>query len=125
MQDSLVEANVHRKEDQARIEGASDAVNHPSHYQNISIGHLKTDQPAEKFEVADIQEGITDSLNLTPSISIAIGNAIKYICRAPFKGHFVQDLQKGSWELSRAADLGAKQLAKGQLIERDGRIERK
>ena len=56
----------------------NDNVNHPSHYM------------AYKLEV----------INLTSLLDFNLGNAVKYILRAPFKGHFVEDLEKAKWYLT-------------------------
>lgn len=89
-----------------RITDAINDVTHPAHYQHIRLHHLKDEHPQdEKFEVMDIQEGIVNSLNLPPDMSIAIANAIKYICRAPFKEDCAKDLKKAGDECLRAARL--------------------
>ena len=64
-----------------------DNVEHPLHYNQY---------PHEVIE-------------LTENLGFCLGNAVKYILRAPFKGKEVEDLQKAVWYLKRlmnsAADL--------------------
>ena len=58
----------------------TEAVNHPAHYNR------------GKIEVADF---IADQ-----QLNFNRGNAIKYICRAGFKGDMVEDLEKAIWYLN-------------------------
>lgn len=58
----------------------TEAVNHPAHYNR------------GKIEVADF---IYDQ-----QLNFNRGNAIKYICRAGFKGDMVGDLEKAIWYLN-------------------------
>lgn len=64
-----------------------DIVNKPSHY---TYG---------KIEIIDIVEQVTTAYPI--NIAFSIGNALKYICRAPFKNG-VEDLKKAVWYLDRA-----------------------
>lgn len=50
-------------------------VNHPEHYNRFS------------HEVID----------LVKDMGFCQGNVIKYILRAPFKGHYIEDLEKAIW----------------------------
>lgn len=59
----------------------SDAVNHPSHYNQGAI------------EVIDYIEDRQFNFN--------VGNAVKYICRAQYKGKTVEDLEKAVFYLKR------------------------
>lgn len=59
-------------------------VDHPQHYTQY------------KHEVIELAE----------QFDFCIGNAIKYILRAPFKGHKVEDYQKALWYLKRAKYKG-------------------
>jgi hypothetical protein len=54
-------------------------VDHPAHY--------------TQFPVEVIQ--ITEHLNF------CLGNVVKYVCRADFKGNKLQDLEKAKWYLER------------------------
>lgn len=54
-------------------------VNHPAHYNAHSI------------EVIDF---IDDW-----GLSFSIGNVVKYVCRAPYKGTEMEDLEKAKWYL--------------------------
>lgn len=66
--------------DNDEFEVADDNVNHPAHYNR------------GKIEVADF---IADQ-----QLNFNRGNAIKYICRAGFKGDMVEDLEKAIWYLN-------------------------
>lgn len=90
----------------------NDAVNHPSHYQLIPIigqNNIVTD-----YEAIDIISSLVEHLNLTPSESYSVGNALKYIIRAGKKESdnsstnsiqekTAQDLMKSAWYLNNAA----------------------
>nr|DAI05817.1 MAG TPA: nucelotide kinase [Herelleviridae sp.] len=65
-----------------------DNVNSPSHYTQGDI------------EVIEVIEYIT--AKYPEDIRYHIGNLIKYICRAPFKGKQQEDLDKSYWYLTRA-----------------------
>lgn len=65
----------------------SNNVNHPEHYTKGGT------------EVIDVIEYLTSKY--PPSIRYSLGNVIKYICRAPYKGKEGEDLNKGHWYLSR------------------------
>ena len=62
------------------------AVNHPSHY---TFG---------KYETIDV---IEDTLSSDEQYGYFIGNCIKYISRAKYKGKTLQDLKKAQWYLNR------------------------
>lgn len=57
----------------------NDMVNHPAHYTQY------------KMEV----------IELTQYCGFCIGNAFKYILRAPFKGNEKEDLEKARWYINR------------------------
>ena len=60
-----------------------DQVNHPEHYVKASITiNLEPIQLCECYD-------------------FCLGNAIKYILRAPYKGNTLQDLKKARWYLER------------------------
>ena len=66
----------------------NDLVNHPSHYKHLPV------------EVIDI---IEPTIKKYPrAIGYHIGNVIKYVLRAPFKGNMKQDLEKARFYLDRA-----------------------
>lgn len=65
-----------------------DLVNHPLHYNQYSQ------------EVIDTIEEVT--ANMPISVAYHVGNAIKYLFRAPFKGKMKQDIEKAVWYLERA-----------------------
>lgn len=67
-----------------------DNVNHPKHYNSYS------------FEVIDIIDEVVVHF---PVVAVVyIGNVIKYVLRAPFKGRLVEDLEKAEWYLHRAIE---------------------
>lgn len=43
-------------------------------------------------------------IELTECLGFCLGNAVKYILRAPFKGREVEDLKKAKWYLERLVD---------------------
>ena len=57
-----------------------DPVNHPDHYTRY------------RREV----------IELTERLDFCVGNAVKYILRAPFKDNFVQDMEKALWYIDRS-----------------------
>jgi hypothetical protein len=59
----------------------NDEVNHPKHY---------TIHPS----------GI-ETIELTEHMNFCLGNVIKYVMRAPYKGKQIQDLEKAAWYLNR------------------------
>ncbi len=58
----------------------NDPVNHPSHY-------------ADHYE--------HEVIELTEKLDFCLGNAVKYILRAPYKGNEVEDLKKARWYVNR------------------------
>lgn len=66
-----------------------DNVNHPSHY---NFGDI---------EVVDFIEQVTKHYN--PDVAYHIGNAIKYLSRAPHKNG-KEDIAKAKWYIERAFD---------------------
>lgn len=68
-------------------------VNHPAHY-NAS-GECD-EQGSAKFEAIKVIEDW--------GLGFCLGNAAKYICRAPHKGTEEQDLRKALWYVSRACE---------------------
>lgn len=58
-----------------------DMVNHPPHYKQ------------GKIEVIDFIED--------QNLDFHDGQVIKYICRAPYKGNELEDLEKAAWYLAR------------------------
>lgn len=90
-------------EDAGRISsGNKEHVNSPDHYQHIRLAHNEKDP--QYYETIDIIEGVLNSLELDPFGSDCIGNSLKYIMRAPYKGKMAEDLAKASWYLSRYSD---------------------
>ncbi|MCT8395250.1 DUF3310 domain-containing protein [Weissella soli] len=65
-----------------------DDVTHPAHYTQYS------------FEAIDIIDEVAPKYPV--EVAMEIGNAIKYLLRAPFKGRLVQDLNKAVWYINRA-----------------------
>lgn len=60
-------------------------VNHPQHYGGDTV--------YEAIKVIEAWE-----------LGFALGNAVKYICRAGKKGTTLEDLRKAAWYLNRAID---------------------
>lgn len=58
-----------------------DQVNHPRHY---------TIHPS----------GI-ETIEITEHMGFCLGNVIKYVMRAPYKGKHIEDLEKAAWYLNR------------------------
>lgn len=56
-----------------------DPVNHPKHY--VQYEH--------------------EVIELTEQLGFCLGNAVKYILRAPYKGNELEDLKKAEWYLNR------------------------
>ena len=61
-----------------------DPVNHPSHYTSHPSG----------VEIIELTEGM----------GFCLGNAVKYLSRAPYKGKHLEDLRKCVWYLKREVD---------------------
>ena len=68
----------------------TDTVNSPSHYNQT------------KIEAIDIIEDVTAGYQ--SNVKYHIGNAIKYLIRAPFKNNTVEDLKKSVWYIQRAIE---------------------
>ena len=69
---------------------SADMVQKPPHYNKFSF------QPIDIItEVTNYYEGST---------AFHIGTALKYLCRAPFKGKLLEDLKKANYYLTRAID---------------------
>ncbi|QGG59569.1 DUF3310 domain-containing protein [Loigolactobacillus bifermentans] len=69
--------------------GSLEQVNHPDRYNH------------GKIEVIDIIESTVVGYK-DPFIGFNLGNVVKYVARAPFKGKLIQDLKKARWYLDRA-----------------------
>lgn len=65
-----------------------DAVNHPQHYTQSEIPCI---------------DGIDAVISgySRPGHGYYAGTVLKYLWRAPFKGHYLQDLEKAQWYLNR------------------------
>jgi hypothetical protein len=68
-----------------------DPVDHPSHYNQAGI---------ETIQVVDI---LADSYR-NGSVGAAVGTALTYLWRAPFKGRLIEDLKKAAWWLNHAIE---------------------
>lgn len=64
----------------------SDSVNHPSHYLKAAV----TIEPIE----------------LTSRMTSCIGQALQYVCRAPYKDNEVEDLKKAVFYLKKQLEVG-------------------
>lgn len=74
----------------SKITNQTDTVNSPSHYNQT------------KIEAIDIIEDVTAGYQ--SNVKYHIGNAIKYLIRAPFKNNTVEDLKKAVWYINRAIE---------------------
>lgn len=77
-------ASVEDKEPQGE-----DMVFHPSHYNKFSV--------EVKDTIKEWLEGYKSAY-----VAYCIGNVLKYLSRAPFKGNMLQDLKKASFYLTEA-----------------------
>lgn len=75
--------------EEPEVQRTTDTVNHPSHY---NFGDI---------EVVDFIEQVTKHYN--SDVAYHIGNAIKYISRAPHKNG-KEDIAKAKWYIERAFD---------------------
>lgn len=78
----------------------TDNVNSPSHYTQGDV------------EVIEVIEYITSKY--PKEIRYHVGNIIKYICRAPFKGKLEEDINKSYWYLTRARKVLETESVKGR-----------
>lgn len=67
----------------------TDMVNHPPHY---NFGRVET------------IDYIEDCIGNRGLVDYCIGNALKYISRAHYKGKFLEDLKKAVWYLNKAVE---------------------
>jgi len=74
---------------------SKEAVDHPEHY---NAGRTLDEDGTAKFEPIKIIEAWDLGLGF------CLGNAIKYVLRAPHKDDEVEDLEKALWYLKRALD---------------------
>lgn len=68
---------------------ADDMINHPAHYNHGKIETI---------------EFIEESLGKDGFVSYCLGNVLKYISRANFKGKHDEDIKKANWYLNRAVE---------------------
>lgn len=68
-----------------------DPVNHPSHYTKGGIE--------------------TIDFIMAKNLSYELGNVVKYVSRAQFKGEYLQDLEKAKWYLDHAIQREKEKLA--------------
>lgn len=66
-----------------------DNVNHPAHY---NFGRVET------------IEYIEDCIGAVGLLDYCVGNALKYISRAKYKGKYKEDLRKAVWYLNKAIE---------------------
>jgi len=86
MDRALMEADDERFSSELRAK----AVNHPAHY---NMGGPKEPDGTAKYEVIKVIEDW--------GLGFKLGNALKYILRAPHKGTEATDLDKARWYLDR------------------------
>lgn len=78
--------------------GSDDSVNHPRHYGGDVY-----------YETIKIIEDW--------GLGFSVGNALKYVLRAPHKGDEKRDLEKARWYLRRAVDI-REHMSERRTIER-------
>ncbi len=83
--------DLSRIDDASEVDKSSDMVNHPSHYNS------------GKMEVIEMVTDIARPYR--GDVAVCIGNVVKYVARAPFKGTCIQCLRKAEWYLKRAIEL--------------------
>ncbi len=79
----------------------SDKINHPDHY------------TAGKIEVYDFIEAW--------NLDFSIGNVVKYVARAPYKGTKLDDLKKAKWYLEKAIEREERAVADRVADALDGK----
>ncbi len=62
-------------------DAVEDMVNRPAHYLSHPSG--------------------IEAITLTEHMGFCLGNVIKYVLRAPYKGSQIEDLEKARWYLDR------------------------
>jgi Protein of unknwon function (DUF3310) len=77
----------------------NDPVNHPIHYTSLPSG----------IEV----------IQITEHLNFCLGNAVKYILRADYKGNDIQDLEKAIWYLKREIDRRSEYGSPGPFSDAD------
>jgi hypothetical protein len=77
-----------------------DKINHPKHY------------TAGKIEVYDFIEAW--------NLDFSIGNVVKYVARAPYKGTKLDDLKKAKWYLEKAIEREERAVAERVANVLDG-----
>lgn len=68
-----------------------DNINHPKHYKSLGAKCSTCNNPIECIDVTQHQ-------------GFVIGNAIKYLWRADYKGNKLEDLRKAAWYVNRAIE---------------------
>jgi len=71
-----------------------EGVDHPSHYNSAKT--LDEDGTAKYEPIKVIEDW---------NLGFCLGNAVKYILRAPFKGSEIKDLEKTMWYLDRNTEI--------------------
>lgn len=71
----------------------TEKVNHPAHY---NMGGAKMADGTAQYEAIKVIEDW--------QLGFKLGNALKYILRAPHKGSELEDLKKARWYLERFAN---------------------
>lgn len=73
----------------------TEAVNHPAHYNQF------------RHEVIELAE----------LLNFNNGCVVKYLCRAPFKGRFDEDLRKATWYLRREQERGVDEIWSEEALQ--------
>lgn len=92
----------------------ADPLDHPDHYNRTEA---KGEDGTSPFEVIKLIEDW--------KLGFSLGNALKYILRAPYKGRQTEDLRKAVWYLRRAKDRCLEDAAKIACDGRESRLKPK
>lgn len=83
---------------------ASETVNHPAHYGGDTV-----------YEAIKVIKAW--------GLGFALGNALKYICRAPHKGTQLEDLRKArwyiDWQIKELENLSGETKAQSKTIKQE------
>jgi hypothetical protein len=72
------------------VEAMTDLVNSPDHYTHGGV---------------ETWDYIIAKCGTEGAFYYAMGNAIKYISRAPYKGKMLEDLKKAQWYVNRMVEI--------------------
>lgn len=79
---AAIRENIEKMEKPIKFSPVKDMVNSPAHYTQGGI---------ETYDFIRAKE-----------LSYELGNVVKYVTRAPYKGNYVEDLKKARWYIDAA-----------------------